>query len=376
MKILFKGGHLAMDGAIKPMDFVVDKGKFSMITAQAEASDCEIVPLEGMLVLPGLVDIHTHGAAGIDFNLFTQDEISRVLSFYLKNGVTSLFPTIVSDASSRIIGQITMISELQKDFPEIKGIHLEGPYISRRFKGAIPETNLKNPDIFETKAFIKAAKGLHIHMTLSPETENAPGFIKAFANDNITFSLGHSGATYEETEAAVAAGARCFTHAFNAMKPFDHHNPGIVGYMLSSDCYLELIADGHHLAKDTLKVLSRLIDPERLILVTDSIMATGFEDGTYYLSEVRITVKRNQAMLFERKVRAGSTLTGFEAVNNYSRFTNTPLEKAVLLMSSNPAKMLGMDNEFGRIAKGLDADFLILEAGKIKSVYVKGVKKI
>jgi len=376
VKQLYKGGRIVIDGLTKTMDFVVKDGKFLTIQDTIECGNCEVIRLDGLQVLPGLVDIHTHGALGVDFNLFTKADFPKTLSFYLLNGVTSFFPTIVSDAFSHIINQINLISELKNIYPEIKGIHLEGPYISRQFRGAIPETYLKNPDIAETKAFIKAAQDLHIHMTLSPETENSSNFIKAFAGENISFSLGHSGASYLLTKSAIEAGANCFTHAFNAMKPFDHHDPGIVGYMLESDCYLELIADGHHLAKDTVKLISTIKNQERLILVTDSIMATGLQDGEYYLGEAKITVKHNQAMLSNKKVRAGSTLTGIEAVKNYSNFTGVSLEEAWSLMSKNPATMLGMDHSFGKIAKGLDADFIILDGENIKSVYVQGKNRI
>ncbi len=376
MKQLYKGGRLAIGGLIKTRDFVVKDGKFFSIEATIECDNCEVVQLDGLLVMPGLVDIHTHGVLGIDFNLFAKADFSRVISFYHRFGVTSLFPTLVSDSFSHTINQISIISELKSLYPEIKGIHLEGPYISKHFKGAISETYLKNPDISETKDFIKAAQGLHLHMTLSPELDNACNFIKAFASDNISFSLGHSGASYIQTKAAVEAGAKCFTHAFNAMKAFNHHDPGIVGYMLESDSYLELISDGHHLSKDTIKLISTIKNPEKLILVTDSIMATGLENGEYYLGEAKITVKNNQAMLSGKKVRAGSTLTGFDAVNYYSRFTGVSMEEAWNLMSKNPAKMLDMEKSFGRIAKGLDADFIILDDWNIKSVFVQGKLRI
>lgn len=375
MKVHFWGGLVAIGGKWIQTDFVIENHRFSWVGPEVPFPIDSTIDLTGKKVIPGLLDIHTHGAFGYDFTSASASEMEKILDFYVAQGVTSVFPTIVADQVGKIQNQIRILSKLKPSHPQIKGVHLEGPYIAKSYKGAIPETYLHHPDIQELRALINGAKGLKVLITLSPELPYSEELISTLASPDVIFSLGHSGASYEATEKALQAGATCFTHVFNGMRPFDHHDPGIVGNMLASDSYLELIPDGLHLHPDTIRMLVKLKGTNKLIIVSDSIMAAGMPDGAYSLGRNQIQVKAGIAKLSDGKTRAGSTLTAFQALKNFIEYTNIPLEKAVQLMSLQAARAVFLEKRIGSIVTGKSADFIVLENEAIDSVYLNGIRR-
>jgi len=374
MKTIYKNGMLSQNGQWTKMDFLVEDDLIVKMDSMIQDETSSVVSIDGVHVIPGFFDIHTHGAMGYDFNMASFDEMKIIMKFYLKNGVTSVLPTLLSDDVPTLILQLEKIATLQSEFPQIKGIHLEGPFLAPLYKGAMSEEYLQNASTDLFKKFQEAAKGLITLVTLSPEITGANSLIKYLKAHNVCVSLGHSGASMEETEKAIQNGAESFTHSFNAMKPFDHHHPGIINSLLTNDIYYEMICDGLHLHKDTVNLLVKLKGLSKAILVTDSIMATGAKDGDYFLGKTAISVKNGVSRLKKSSVRAGSTLTPLLALQNFVSYTNTPFEKAIELFSKNPASFLHLFNDIGSLEVSKKANFILLKNSEITSVYLEGIK--
>lgn len=373
--VLYKNAKLLVRNELENVDILVSNGKFIKISKNLKIDEKhKTVDLMNHLVCPGLFDIHTHGAMGYDFNMASFDEMKIIMDYYLKNGVTSVLPTIMTDDHKVIREQLKKMAKLKELYPSMKGINLEGPHLSLKYKGAMPEDSITNPSIDSFQSFIDSSNDLIVITTLAPELDGAEDFIKFAKAKKIMVSLGHSNASFDITLDALKLGANSFTHLFNAMRPLNHHDPGILGAALYSNAYTEMILDGLHLQKDTVKMLKSIRPYDRLIIVTDSIMAAGLPDGNYYLGTNKIKVIDGDARLANADTRAGSTLNPFKAILNFSDFTSTPIEKTVELMSINPARLLNLDHQIGSIEEGKDADFIVVDGRKLNSVYLQGKK--
>lgn len=372
---LFKNAVIYKESKLQKFDFIVKNDKISKIEPHIKSYDSlETIDLKNQLVCPGLFDIHTHGAMGYDFNMASFDEMKIIMNYYLKNGVTSVLPTIMTDNHQVIHTQLRKLARLSELYPSIKGIHLEGPFLSHKYKGAMPEDALISPDINLFKSFIESSNHLIRYTTIAPELPGASELIAFAKSKGIMVTLGHSDASFNQTLEALNLGANSFTHLFNAMHPLNHHDPGIVGAALYSDAYTEMIMDGKHLEKDTVRLLKKIKSIDRLIIITDSIMATGLKDGYYYLGTNQIKVTDGDARLVSNDTRAGSTLNPFQAILNFSKFTDTSIEETVPLMSVNPARLFNLDSDFGSLEVGKLADFIIIKDNVLKEVYLHGKK--
>ena len=355
------------------VDLLVQDGKFIAIEKEIDFNKAdEVIDLGYVNIIPGLFDIHTHGALGYDFNMATWGEMKIIMDYYMRNGVTSVLPTVMTDDILVIRKQLKLMANLKQLYPIMKGIHLEGPFLSLKYKGAQPESATLKPDVTLFKTLMEDSNHLIKYTTLAPEIEGAIELIDYCKSLGVRVTLGHSDASFEETNTALKHGASSFTHMFNAMRPFDHHGPGIVGAALMSNAYTEMIMDGKHLDHNTVMFLKKMRGLDKLIIITDSIMAAGLKDGNYSLGKTPIYVKDGDARLISNNARAGSTLNPFQAIVNFSKFTKTPLGRTVDLMSINPARMLGLDDEIGSIEIGKDADFLVVDGMELKEVYSKG----
>jgi N-acetylglucosamine-6-phosphate deacetylase len=250
---------------------------------------------------------------------------------------------------------------VQSRFPQILGIHLEGPFLSAFYKGAMKEELLKECDLAFFDELQDAAHGMIRLVTLSPEVPGCDSLIEELSGRGVRVSLGHSGAGYEKTIGAIDAGASSTTHIMNAMKLLHMHDPAILTAVLERDVYAEMISDGFHLHPPIIRLLLKTKGWDRMIAVTDSIMAAGYPDGDYLLGPNRVTVKDGDAKLVENGVRAGSTLTMDKALRNLLAFTQAPLQRIVPLLSTNAARMLGL-SALGDIALGKRADVTILDS--------------
>ena len=359
--ILYKHGSALIDGKLVQADIAANHGRIIAIEADiVPDKDTEVVDCKGKYILPALVDIHTHGANGYDFNSADKDGMKKIMDFYVSRGVGTVLPTVMTDSDEVICRQVALIAELAKDYPEIKGIHLEGPFLSDKFSGAMPKQYLQKPSFEKFLTYQKAAQGMIKLITVAPELPSALDFIVEATTARVKVSLGHSGADYATVQAALKAGASSFTHFGNGMSQMDRLNLNMVGSALSSNAYAEVICDGKHVDKDVLAFLVKSKGIDKVIGITDSMMAAGLADGDYKLGVVDVTLKDGDVFLTGTTKRAGSVLDAYTGLTNVISFTGLKLAEAIKLWTINPAKMLGLDNRIGTIEVGKDADFIIV----------------
>jgi N-acetylglucosamine-6-phosphate deacetylase len=307
-------------------------------------------------------DIHVHGACAHDFMAATPAEIAAVGSFLATRGVAHYLPTTVTgplDLTLRALETLADVIENPGAANSLAalpvGIHLEGPFVSHVKRGVHPVASILEPSVALFDRFQQAARG-HIRLlTLAPELPHALELLEHATATGVRVTLGHSNATAAETLAAIAAGATSSTHLFNAMRPLDHREPGIVGTLLDrDDVYAEAICDGIHVDPVLIRLWLKMKGEDRAILVTDGMSATGMPDGTYTFGDFLVEVKNGVCL--SHGTLAGSVLTMDKAVANLQQFTGSSLATAVRLASRNPAHMLGMPQLSG-LSAGLPANF-------------------
>ena len=358
--ILYKNGRALIDGKLVETDVVANHGRIIEIAPDVVPDeDTEVIDCANRFILPALVDLHTHGAAGYDFNTADLDGMRKILDFYVAHGVGTVFPTVMTDTDEVICRQVALIAELAKDYPEIKGIHLEGPFLSSDFCGAMPKELLQKPSMDKFLTYQKAAEGKIKLITVAPELPDALAFIAEVTEHKVVVSLGHSGADGDTVNKALKAGAKSFTHWGNAMSQLDRHDLGVAGAALASDAFCEVICDGKHVDKDVVKLLVKTKGVNKVIGVTDSIMAAGLADGVFTLGGQSVTVKDGNAYLTGTGIRAGSTLDAYQGLANLVTFTGLPLNEAIKIWTVNPARLVGLSDRIGTIEIGKDADFII-----------------
>ena len=358
--ILYKNGHALIGGKLTKTDIVANHGRIIEISPDIVPDEqTEVIDCSHRYILPALVDIHTHGANGYDFNTADIDGMKKIMEFYVSHGVGTVFPTVMTDSDEVICRQVALIAELSKEYPEIKGIHLEGPFLSKQYCGAMPAEYLQKPSMDKFLTYQKAAEGKIKLITVAPELPDALEFISEVSDSKVVVSLGHSGADGETVLKALKAGAKSFTHWGNAMSPLDRHNLNMAGTALLSDAYTEVICDGKHVDKDVLRLLLKTKGINKIVGVTDSIMATGLNDGIYKLGGQNVTVKGGDTKITGTDIRAGSTLDAYQGLANVVTFTGLPLSEAIKLWTVNPAMLVGLSDRIGTIEVGKDADFIL-----------------
>ena len=342
-------------GSLKSI--VIKNGIIADISDNVKKGD---INADGNRVIPGLIDVHTHGCVGLD----TMDaDFEPMCRFYAEHGTTSFLPTTMTmdyDALKRVTNAKT-------DFKgaNILGFHFEGPYISPKHKGAQNEKYIKNPSVEDFKQF----KNVQM-ITLAPELQGAMEFIKAVTPDCVV-SIGHTDCDYETALNAIENGASCLTHTYNAMPSFHHRNPGPIGAAFEKHIYAQLICDGLHISKPTVLATYKMFGADRLTLISDSIRCAGLPDGEYESGGLKVFLKEGAARLADGTI-AGSSATLLDCVKTAISF-GIPFDDAVKMASETPANMLGIKK--GRIEKGYDADLLIVdkELG-IKTVVIGGAE--
>lgn len=327
------------------------------------------------MMIPGLFDIHTHGADGYDFNSAkTISDMQIILNYYMAHGVTSVLPTLLTDSDEVIKTQLEKIYQLSLNNPIIKGIHLEGPFLSEEFKGAQPKEYLQPLNINKFHEYQKCAHGLVKYITISPELENTASFVKELVNEGIVVSLGHSGATFDETTVAIKNGATNITHVMNAMKPIHQHAPSILSAALYyDDIYNELILDGIHVVPEMVQFLVKIKTSDKIIGITDSLMAAGLKDGNYFIGSTPIYVKDHDCKIVGSNVRAGSTLNAFDGFKNIKKFINCDDLVASTIWSKNASDLLHLSNLYGTIDVDKSSDFIIVDKDyNLLETYING----
>lgn len=373
---------------LNPLVFIED-GVISAVSSRAEQEvpkNATVIDftrdLPDAILAPGFVDIHMHGGAGLDLMRASPAELPRLNKFLTTHGVTGYFPTTVAapfDQTCSALETLAGAIEASQDFrpmgDEVQaqplGIHLEGPFLSHKRRGVHPPENLLEPTLEIFERLWQAARGHVRMMTIAPELPGAIEVIAEAARRKVCVSIGHSDALIDTARAAVKAGARHATHTFNAMRPLDHREPGILGEVLTSDqLSADIIVDGIHLAPEIVKLFLQAKGVERAVLITDAIAAAGMPDGTYQLGPIQVEVK-NGRCTSDGKL-AGSVLTIDRAVRNVTQFSTWSLRDAVRAATLNPASATGL-LQHGRLMPGAEADLVVLSPdGNVKRTIVRG----
>jgi N-acetylglucosamine-6-phosphate deacetylase len=353
----------------------IEEGKIRSIDSdEGAASDANTLTFAGATLAPAFFDVHLHGAAGHDVMEATPEALSAIGNFLATRGTANYLATTVTapiDVTLKALDGLAKLIENPEALDASStaalpiGIHLEGPFLSPAKCGVQPREYLQDPSATLFDRLFEAAAGKIRLMTIAPELDGATDLIRHATARGVRVSLGHSNATAAKTLAAIAAGAISATHTFNAMRPLDHREPGILGTVLTNDSlYAELICDGIHSHPEMTRLWWRAKGAERAILVTDAMSAAGMPDGEYRLGDFPVQVSGGRAMA--RGVLAGSVLTLDRALGNFIEFTAAPLEQALRLLSANPAAMTGQTDRAGRVAVGEPANLVAVNAqGKL-----------
>lgn len=368
--IITGGMVFGEDGTFSERDVYIENGK--IVESAARVNDRTIVDAGGLLVIPGLIDIHSHGAAGYDFSDGDAMGLKKILEYERSHGITSYCPTTMTLPREKLLAvlrsakEITKLEKDREDFAEsnfyrysrIAGINMEGPFLDPVRKGAHREEDIQIPDADFFHRCMEASGGSIRLITLAP---NMPGALEVIRElkDEVTVSLGHTDADYEVCREALKAGARHVTHLFNAMAPFGHRKPGLIGAAAEDvRCMAELIADGIHVHESAVRAAFSMF-PGRIVLVSDSMRAAGLGDGSYELGGQEVTVSGNRAALADGTI-AGSVTNLFDCMRKAVSF-GIPRETAIAAATVNPAKAAGIYEMTGSISPGKTADILLVD---------------
>lgn len=377
MKILLKDGQVYRNHQFEEADLLMEDGIIRKIGKNLPAEGAEILSMEGKKLVPGFIDVHTHGSSGVDVNAATKDDFEKICRFQATQGTTSFLGSVLTDTREQTlwcIDQYNQWKAMEHKGATLMGIHLEGPFLATEYKGAMPEHLLQKPNMELLREYQQAAGGDIRYITVSPEVEGIPEFIPDMKSLGIVVAIGHSGADYETAMKAIKNGAAAATHTGNAMKLLHQHFPAIWGAVLEDDeVYCEVICDGRHLHPGTVRLILKTKGYDRVVAITDSIMAAGLPDGQYKLGVNDVVVVDGDAKLADTGVRAGSTLTTGKALENLLAFTGKPLEDVLPLLTENPAKLLGLERQIGFLEEGRDADVVALdEKNHVADTFAKG----
>ncbi len=366
----------------------IDDGLVSAISSRAQQevpNHAKVVDLTkdfaDAILAPGFVDIHMHGGAGLDVMRASPADLPHLNRFLTTHGVTGYFPTTVAaplDQTYRALESLADAIEVgpvsSNDAAEARplGIHLEGPFLSHKRRGVHPPQYLVEPTLEIFECLWQAARGQVRMMTIAPELPGALEVIAEAAQRKICVSIGHSDAELEAARAGVRAGARHATHTFNAMRPLDHRDPGILAEVLTDrQLSADIIADGIHVAPEVVQLFLQAKGRERAVLITDATAAAGMPDGVYQLGPLQVEVKDGKCTM-DGKL-AGSVLTMDRAVRNVTQFAGWSLQDAVRAATLNAARAVGLAQRCGVLAPGAEANLVVLSpSGKVRQTFVRG----
>ena len=351
---------------------VVENGRFVSIAEQPEHAG-EVIEAKGLYMIPGLVDIHFHGCMGADMCDGTKEALDVITQYEASVGVTSVCPatmTIPKDGLSAVMKNAGAYA--YHGGAHLVGINMEGPFISPAKKGAQAAENIMHCDYEYFNQLQDAAGGLIKLVDIAPEEAGAMEFIDK-VKGTVVVSLAHTASDYDTAMEAIAHGASHATHLYNAMPPLNHRNPGVIGAVRDSDnCHVELICDGVHIHPSVIRATFAMFGAQRMILISDSMRATGLDDGEYTLGGQPVTVKGNLATLHDGTI-AGSATNLMDCMRFAVKHAGLPLETAVMCATANPAKEIGIFDEVGSIAVGKKADFVLLDQDlNLAGVYIDG----
>ncbi|WP_018247461.1 N-acetylglucosamine-6-phosphate deacetylase [Orenia marismortui] len=351
---IIRGGNLKIeDGIITQID---DIDNFD--------SSTQIIDLKGLYLAPGFIDIHTHGAVGKDTMDCDYNVFEVIAKYKASKGTTSFLLTTLTASQEKILDVAKLLNRYlhrEDSLGNILGIHLEGPYINIDKKGAQNAKNIRVANTYELDEIINILGNKLKLITLAPEIEGASKLIPYAYKQGIVVSVGHSNGSYDEIKRGFNCGVRSATHLFNGMRGLHHRKPGVVGACLEDDrIAVELIVDNHHLHPAIVKLVIKMKSFEKIILVSDSMRATGMPDGSYDLGGLEAVIKDGVARLSAGNL-AGSTLDLNDALKNLIDITGLNLVEGIKPLTLNPAKLLGIADSKGSISIGKDADLVVFD---------------
>lgn len=357
--LLLTGAHLVLPtGTVRDGRLAVDGTRIA-----ADAPDgAHVLDVSGHWLVPGFVDLHNHGGGGASFTSGTVDDVLQGIRTHRTHGTTTLVASTVTGDLRFLAERAGLLSELAEQ-GDIAGIHFEGPFISPCRKGAHSEELLRDPDPAEVRRLIDAARGHAKMVTLATELPGGLDSVRLLADHGVIAAVGHTDATYEQTVAAIDAGATVATHLFNAMPALGHRAPGPIAALLEDErVTVELINDGTHLHPAALELAFHHAGAGRVAFITDAMDAAGFGDGRYMLGPLEVEVADGVARLVEGGSIAGSTLTLDRAFKRAVTVDRLSVEDTVAALSANPARLLGLSDRIGSLEPGKDADLVLLDA--------------
>ncbi|MGE5560363.1 MAG: N-acetylglucosamine-6-phosphate deacetylase [Chloroflexota bacterium] len=367
-QLLIKDGRIVAPAGIIARGWVsLAAGKIAAIGSgdapAAVARGATVVDASGLTVCPGFIDLHVHGGGGGHAHGGSPASILRMVGFHARHGTTGMLVTTGAALHGELLAAIRAACDAaaSPDGGNILGVHLEGPYLSPKYKGAQPERFIRPAALTELQQLLQVCPGFVRLVTLAPEVPGGLAAVDYLRRQGVIVAMGHTDATYDQAEQAIAAGVSHAAHMFSAMRPFHHREAGVVGAaLLDQRVTAELICDNIHVRPEAARILLTMKGSAGICLVTDAIAAAGQADGPAELFGEPITVAGGAARLPDGTL-AGSTLTLDRAVGNLVRSAGVSLSDAVRMASSNPARVLGLADRKGELSAGFDADIVLLD---------------
>ncbi len=354
---------------------IANKKIVKVAAGEYQGNDTDIVDVKGNILMPGFIDIHIHGSAGYDFMDANEEQMKLIANSLYEEGTTSFLATTLTADIKSLTKVCKVVAQAKKSIPSLLGIHLEGPYIALKYKGAQNEKFIAEPSIEQLQKLIKASKKNVRYISLAPEKENALEFIKFATENGVVCSAGHTDATFAQIEKAIPFGLSSTTHTHNAMSGHHHRNPGVVTAALYFDqLSTEMILDGIHVNRDVVRTFYKAVGPDRFMIVTDSLSGKHTSSDHFVLGGLDV-VKKDGAAYLTTGPLAGSLLTMSQAVKNLADFADVDLIGLAKASSTNQAKTLHLKDR-GVLARGKKADIVCLDANTLDllAVYKEGTK--
>lgn len=373
MKKCIINGKVILHDEIVTKNVFIEGDKIVEISERKPEKE-DIIDAKGLYVSPGFIDIHTHGRGGYQVMDSTFESLNAISKASLQTGVTSFLVSTVTmpiESISHAIENVVKNKE-KVEGAQILGVHMEGPFFSKVYKGAQPEEYMIHPTIQNFVSIVNNNEDIVKKVSLAPELEGATELIPYLFEKGIIVSLGHTNATYQEAQRAIDLGATSATHTYNAMTPLTHREVGVTGtVMINQNVYAELVLDGIHVSYPAAKILLKMKGKDKVVLITDSVETAGLPDGIYESSMGTVRINNHQVRLLNGTL-AGSQADMNQCVKNVYQHLGLTLNEAVSLASYNPAKSLGID-KMGEIKVGNFADIIFFDDNfQIKQTIVKG----
>lgn len=376
-RLILTNAKIVLPDRIITGAILLNDGKIKKIYEGSMVGELGGIDVEGRYIVPGFIDVHIHGAGGADAMDNTEEALRTISKFIAQHGTTSFLATTLTSSKETLKEVLEKIGKLQNENIEgatIFGAHMEGPYFDVQYKGAQNDKYIKPAGIKEIEEYLNVKPGLVKLFSMAAKGEGALESIKFLKENGVVVSVGHSGVSFEEVQAAVKAGISHSTHTYNGMKGFTHREPGVVGaVMLNDSINAEIIFDKIHVHPEAVRLLIKTKGVDRVVCITDAMCATGLPDGNYKLGELDVYVRDGQARLISNDALAGSVLTMDKAFKHLIELGYS-LFDAVKMTSTNAAKEFGLNA--GVLQEGKDADIVLLNPDySVEMTIVKGEVK-